>query len=213
MKKGREKKVSDGENRTKINETGSIPYGREAVKKAILDATENLLLKKTPDKITVREIAKAANIKHPLIHRHFGTKEAVIAATHARGIAKAERKIAGLKNLEGSVSAIFALAKENKFRHIAISKAMLEGVDPRDIPIEIPAMQGLLELVKKRCDESDSGNKFTPEIITAILAAAILGWFLYEPFVLVGTGQENKRKDEIHKTVVEFLEEMLRKLC
>jgi AcrR family transcriptional regulator len=213
MKMRSQKKTSDRENKTKTNPTGVIPYGREAVKKAILDATEKLLLKKSPNKITVREIAEAAKIKHPLIHRHFGTKEEVIAATHARGIAKAERKLAGIKNLEGSIGAIFALVKKNKFRHIAVSRAMLDGIDPRAIPIEIPAMKRLLELVKKRCEESDSEPPFTPELITAVLAAAILGWFLYEPFLLVGTNQEDKKQNEIHKTVVAFLEEMLRKFC
>ncbi len=212
MKKGRQNNTFDSENKTKTNENGKIPYGRAAVKKAILDATEKLLVKNTPDKITVREIARAAKIKHPLIHRHFGTKEEVIAAVHARAIAKAERKVAGIENLEGNIGAFFEAVKKNKFRHVALTRAMLDGVRPRAIPTEFPLMSRLLELVKKRFNETNTDPKFTPEMITAILAAAILGWLLYEPFLLADTHQEDKKQDEIHKTVVEVLEEILRKL-
>lgn len=66
----------------KVNEAESdnIPRGREAVKKAILEATEKLLLARSPHEISVREIAKQANVKHSLVHRHFGTKDELIMA-------------------------------------------------------------------------------------------------------------------------------------
>jgi TetR/AcrR family transcriptional regulator, repressor for neighboring sulfatase len=213
MKKGRQNNTFDSENKTKTNGTGKIPYGRDAVKKAILDATEKLLLKKPPGKITVREIAEAAKIKHPLIHRHFGTKEEVIVAVHARAIAKAERKVAGIENLEGNIGAFFETVKNHKFRHIALTRAMLDSVHPRELPAEFPLMARLLELVKKRFSETNSEPKFTPEIISGILAAAILGWLLYEPFLIFGTNQEDKEQNELHKEVVEVLEEILRQLC
>ena len=60
MGKGRENKLSAKEPKVITNDHGKIPYGRDAVKKAILDAAEKLLLRKSPNKITVREIAEAA---------------------------------------------------------------------------------------------------------------------------------------------------------
>ncbi|HEY8560225.1 MAG TPA: TetR/AcrR family transcriptional regulator [Pyrinomonadaceae bacterium] len=213
MKNDGPSKFSNGSSEPpRTNGNGKVPYGRDAVKKAILDATEKLLLTKRPSKITVREIAEAANIKHPLVHRHFGTKEKVIAATHARGIARIERKIAELENLEGSIGEIFTVVKKAKFRLLAISQAMIDGVDPRTIPTSIPAVKQLLELVKKRCREPNRTTDFAPELITAVLTATVLGWYLYEPYLLTGTRQENKNPDEIQKEVVDFLEVMLRKI-
>jgi len=202
-----------GEINDRMNGHGTIPYGRDAVKKAILDATEKLLLKKSPNKITVREIAEAANIKHPLIHRHFGTKEAVIVAVHARGIAKTERKIAKVENLEGNVATFFDAVRKNKFRLVALSRAMIDGVNPHAIQSQFPVMERLLELLKKRYEETDSKSRFDAEMMAAITAAAALGWLLYEPFLLAAVDLEDKNKEEVHETVVEILEEIVRKLC
>ena len=94
METGSQNKESGSNKPTKSNHNGKIPYGREEVKEAILDATEKLLLEKSPNKITVREIAESANIKHPLIHRHFGTKDAVIIAVHMREIAAVDQRVA-----------------------------------------------------------------------------------------------------------------------
>jgi AcrR family transcriptional regulator len=213
MKKGSQKKESGNENKVKNNDSGKIPYGREAVKKAILDAAEKLLLKKSPNKITVREIAAAANIKHPLIHRHFGTKDEVIIAVHARGIAKVEKRVAQIENVEGNIATFFEAVKKNKFRQVALARAMIDGVNPRAIQSEFPVMRRLLELIKKRFDETNAESRFTPEMMTAFLASAALGWFLYEPFLLAATEQEDKKQDELHGTFVEILEEVVSKIC
>jgi TetR/AcrR family transcriptional regulator, repressor for neighboring sulfatase len=211
MNMGRQKKISIREKAVRTNANGKIPYGREAVKKAILDATEKLLLKKSPNKISVREIAEAANIKHPLIHRHFGTKDEVVMAVHARNIEKVERKIAKVENLEGNIATFFEAVKKNKFRQIALSRAMIDGINPRVIQNQFPVMQRLLELLKKRRSESEL--KFDSEMMTAILGATVLGWFLYEPFLLAATNLEDKNKDEIHQKVTEIIEEIIQKLC
>jgi TetR/AcrR family transcriptional regulator, repressor for neighboring sulfatase len=211
MNMGRQKKISIREKAVRTNANGKIPYGREAVKKAILDATEKLLLKKSPNKISVREIAEAANIKHPLIHRHFGTKDEVVMAVHARNIEKVERKIAKVEKLEGNIATFFEAVKKNKFRQIALSRAMIDGINPRVIQNQFPVMQRLLELLKKRRSESEL--KFDSEMMTAILGATVLGWFLYEPFLLAATNLEDKNKDEIHQKVTEIIEEIIQKLC
>ena len=213
MTKGRQKKTSDTENNTQTTENDKIPHGRDAIKKAILDATEKLLLRKSPNQITVREIAEAAHIKHPLIHRYFGTKDDVIIAVHARGISKIEKQVAKLDNLNGNIGTFFEAVRRGKFRQVALSRAMIDGVPPRAVQSEFPVMQHLLRLIKKRCGETGLKNGFTPEMLTAVLAAAALGWMLYEPFLLAATEQEDKSPAEIHQSVVEILEEIVSKLC
>ncbi len=209
--KGEKNKITVKKNTVKSNAHGEIPYGREAVKKAILDATENLLVEKSADEISVREIAEAANVKHPLIYRHFGTKEEVIRAAHARGIEKIERVVTKIDNLQGNAGFIFEAVRQNRFRQIALSRAMLDGVDLRLVQTQFPVMQHLQELLEKRKKETDSD--FDPQIMTAVLAALSLGWFLYEPFLLAATEMEDEDKDAIQQKVINILEEIIRKLC
>ncbi len=195
------------------NAHGEIPYGREAVKKAILDAAEKLLVEKSANEISVREIAEVANIKHPLIYRHFSTKEEVIRAAHARGIEKVERVVTKIDNLQGNAGFIFEAVKQNRFRQIALSRAMLDGVDLSLVQTQFPVMRHLLELLEKRKEESDSESNFDPQIMTAILAALSLGWFLYEPFLLAATGIEDQNKEEVQQKVIDILEDIIQKLC
>jgi AcrR family transcriptional regulator len=56
------------------------PFGRDATTAALLDAAALLFGEKGPNAVTVREIAAHANVNHALMHRHFGSKEALLDA-------------------------------------------------------------------------------------------------------------------------------------
>src|SRR5262245_44666129 len=72
----------------RANVNNESPRGRTEISDAILKATEQLLPKHNPTEISLRQIADAANINYSLIHRYFGTKEAVIMAAHERMLNK-----------------------------------------------------------------------------------------------------------------------------
>lgn len=194
------------------NAKGKIPHGRDEVKKAILNAAEKLLLKRSPSEITVREIAKAANVKHPLIYRHFGTKNGVILAVHTHKLGKVVKVTQKVEVLEGNVKTFFQTFEKDKWRQVALARAMIDGIDPRLIQNQFPIMEQLVELLKRKQNESDTETKFDPEMMAIILGAIGLGWFLFEPFLLAATRLDEKNKDEIHLTVIEIIEEIIKKV-
>jgi AcrR family transcriptional regulator len=202
--------ANGGEKAPKTNHNGTIPHGRDEVKKAILDATEKLLLEKSPNKITVREIARAANIKHPLIHRHFETKDKVILAVHARRIADIEKRVERVEDVEGNIATFFEAVKNIKLRRIGLARALMDGVSPHSIQTEFPVMRRLLELITKKFEQKNAASEFSPEMITAVLSATALGWFLYEPYLIASMNLEDKTEDELDRTVVAVLEELVR---
>ena len=63
------------------------PYGREAVKKALIEAAAPLIAKHGVEGITTRSIAKAARVNHGLINRHFGSKDTLVREV-ARSLAR-----------------------------------------------------------------------------------------------------------------------------
>jgi AcrR family transcriptional regulator len=217
MKKNTPKKPSPKKSKlspkTADNQSDAIPYGRDAVKKAILEAAEKLLMERYPSEISVREIAKAAQVKHPLIYRHFGTKDELIATVHHQNIDRTKQAIGKVENIEGNIETFFRAVEVNKFRQIALARAMIEGVDPRLLQDQFPVMQYFLELIKKKQNESDSEPKFDAGMIAATVSATALGWILYEPFLLAATGLEDENIDEIKKTVAAILEEFIKVSC
>lgn len=206
-------KKNTGKEEVRTSSKTGIPYGREEVKTAILDATEKLLSERGPNKITVREIAKLANIKHPLIHRHFGTKDEVIFAVHARGVASINQNISAVENIEGNIGNFFNAIFENKWRQIALGRAMMDGVDPHLLQDQFPVMQKIVGLLKKRESKPGKEGKFEPEVVAAAMAAMALGWLVYEPFLLAATNLEHSDEGEIRGKIVEILEGIVQKFA
>lgn len=58
--------------------SAAAPRGRSEVQAAIVQAARALFAEKPYADVTTRAIAQAANVNLGLLHRHFGSKEAVV---------------------------------------------------------------------------------------------------------------------------------------
>ncbi len=189
------------------------PQGRDEVKKAILDATEKLLLKRSPSEVSIREIAGAAKVKHPQIYRHFGSKNALIMAVHSRKLNKVRHALTKVDKLEGNVRTLFETYRKDRWRQIALARAMVDGVDPHLLQSQFPVMHRLVELIKARISASEKPPAFDAEVLAAAMGGMAMGWVLFEPFLVAATGLEDRSKDELTDIAIELLEEFVRKLC
>lgn len=206
-------KNSLGKTQQPANGNHNVPRGREAIKEAILQVTEKLLAKHSPTEISLRQIAKAANINHSLIHRYFGTKENVILAVHERIISKLGEQFSVIDSLDGNVEMLFKISEQNPSRRILLARAMLDGADPHLIRHHFPTVQKLIELLKKKKGEAAEPSEYDAETLAAFFAGAVMGWFLYEPFLLASTGLENRNKDKVHGQIIEILEKIAERFC
>src|SRR5690242_16535023 len=62
------------------------PRGRKEIVDAVLDAATILFARHGAASVSVRDIARLARINHALLHRHFGSKSAVIDAVVERTV-------------------------------------------------------------------------------------------------------------------------------
>ena len=58
--------------------SGRRPFGRDEVVEALLDAANRLFATAGPADVSLRAIARAAGVNHGLVHRHFGTRDALV---------------------------------------------------------------------------------------------------------------------------------------
>ena len=210
-KKG--KKADFSRNGLKANGRHTVPRGGEEIKEAILKATEKLLAKYNPTEISLRQIATAANVNHSLIHRYFRTKESVILAVHDRIINKLGEQFSAIDSLDGNVEKLFKINAENPSRRILLARAMLDGADPQLIRHHFPTVHQLIELLKKKKVESRTSSEYDAETLAAFFVGAVMGWFLYEPFLLASTGLENRDKNKVHGQIIEILEQIAEQFC
>lgn len=100
-------------------------YHHGDLRKALLDAAEDLLAQRPGEALTLREVARLAGVSHAAPYHHFDSREALLAAVAERGFAQlgetmarvteagdAEEKLLALSdNYVG-----FALARPTLFR-------------------------------------------------------------------------------------------------
>jgi len=190
-----------------------VPRGGEAIKEAILRSTEKLLSKHSPTEISLRQIASAANLNHSLIHRYFGTKENVILAVHERIINKLGEQFSAIESLDGNIGRLFKINEQNPSRRILLARAMLDGAEPRLIRHHFPTVHQLIELLRKKKSETAAPSEYDAETLAAFFVAAVMGWFLYEPFLLAATGLDARNRDKVHREIVGILEKIAGQLC
>ncbi|HNU06912.1 MAG TPA: TetR/AcrR family transcriptional regulator [Pyrinomonadaceae bacterium] len=188
------------------------PRGGHQVKEAILAAAERLLLKHGPSEISVRAIAAAANVKHPLIYRHFGSKNALILAVHERQLEVAKSVAEPITRLEGNIGKLFDTFAHNRWRQITLARAMIEGIDPKLLQNQFPVMQRLVELLRER-SKGGSNRNHDPESLAMAMGGLAMGWILFAPFLKASTGTEHLTDEEINRKAVEILEEFVEKIC
>jgi hypothetical protein len=90
---------------------------------------------------------------------------------------------------------------------------MLDGADPQLIRHHFPTVHQLIDLLKKKKSEMANPTKYDAEILAAFFVAAVMGWFLYEPFLLASTGLDNRSKNKVHRQIVEILEKIAGEFC
>jgi AcrR family transcriptional regulator len=86
------------------------PYGREAVRRALVQAATSLIAKHGVEGVSTRTIAKEAQVNHGLITRHFGSKEGLVkevAATIGRQLF--QEVLYNEENLEAAWNRGFAI--------------------------------------------------------------------------------------------------------
>src|ERR1700761_668758 len=57
-----------------------VPLGRAEVVAAVLESAADLFADRGPAATSIRDIAAHSKVNHGLIHRHFGSKDGLVAA-------------------------------------------------------------------------------------------------------------------------------------
>lgn len=143
------------------------PSGKEQVTEAIVEATLELAAELPPWQVTVRAIADRAGIKHPEIHRYFGTKEALFLRI-------GEESVLELNELEDtSIDELITYTLENKGAvRVAFTRAV-EGEATAD------GSQEMLRSIGRKIAPL-AGGEDNEWAAGTVMAAAMMGWALLE---------------------------------
>jgi len=103
------------------------PYGKNAVIQAIIEAAIPLLADRGINDVSIRDIAKAANVNSGLITRHFGSKEKLIQTINEY-LGKDLFQMVQQNEHLGTFDSIWdRVMRENRTKVRAVARIMLEA--------------------------------------------------------------------------------------
>jgi AcrR family transcriptional regulator len=164
-----------------------LPRGRTEVEEALLDAATELFAERGPAQVSIKDIAARASVNHGLVHRHFGSKEALLRAVVARLLTKIEAALpSDDQPLEVEIERAFHGTREQGAYFRILAHALLAGDDPAELQERFPVTERLVRAAKRE------GLDDPRRVVSSMLAMG-LGWLLFEPWIRASTGYRAKK--------------------
>jgi AcrR family transcriptional regulator len=171
--------------------SGRRPHGRDEVRKAVLQASNELFGQKGPDAVSIRDVAKRANINHALVRRHFGSKQELVQEVMRNHADKFASEVSSSKDATDALHHIFDLQVATPALGRIIAHLLLSDHDPK----EFVTGEGALAKLRDIFEQRDDCSLEQARVLAASTIAFTLGWLVFEPFVLAGVAFEGRVED------------------
>ena len=167
------------------------PIGKEEVSAAVLVAASELFAEKGPAATSIREVAARAGVNHGLLHRHFGSKRQLLAAT----LQHLADSAAELRESGASVEQLEAV---HEFQARVMVRSTLDGFPVEELQQRFPGMERFLGQVR-----GGQSDERTARLLAAHGMALQVGWGLLGPTLRVAFGLQDFDEAEIRAAVAE----------
>jgi AcrR family transcriptional regulator len=175
------------------------PRGRDEVVAALVDAAGRELAAKGAAGASVRAIAAAAGVNHGLVHRHFGSKDAMVSAVlddlaeriGARSAADPTWPF-GPPGPGGDIADDELL---DRFLRV-LARTILDGGDPAALQRHYPYVRAFVARLERRGLPDDRAR-----LVAAQSVALTLGWLLFEPFLEAAAGLDPAGRPARHRAL------------
>jgi AcrR family transcriptional regulator len=181
------------------------PAGPDEVREAILDAAMRLMEQRAGTDVSLREIAREANVNHGLVHRYFGTRNDVLTAVFRKQSQRGATLLTQATHIDEALSRLQTEPATKTYARL-LAAALLDGVEPAEIAAG-HSFRHLLELLQA----VDTAPATTKDSTTAVAAAVclILGWGVFGDFITASADLKGKQAQAMTKALVKILRDIV----
>jgi len=198
------------------HDDGSRPRGRDDTVHAVVEAATRLFSERDPASVSMREIAAEAGVTYGLLHRHFGTKQAVLAAVFRRQAVYGAEAVRAATDPLDALDTVTGLGVEPEMaarfaRMLAL--VVLDGTPPEDFYERSEAFDAILRRVDEEGLPAASGSGSGPSDRRVVLVAALLiglGWNFYGPFLQHALGLGDLDAAAVRHDLADLVESIAR---
>jgi AcrR family transcriptional regulator len=179
---------------------------------AILVAAAELFQQRSPSSVSLREIARRADVNYGLIHHYYGTKDAILAELLRRASAAGAARMRDSVTIDDALVALTSGTSRSTHAQM-LAWALLDGVDPAKLVEVSPAIARLTELIAaeqahgRAAPDGPGDGAPDPRVVAATAVSAILGWQFFRPFVTAIAGLDDST--ETSEDVIGLLRTMV----
>jgi AcrR family transcriptional regulator len=179
------------------------PRGREQITESVIEATLSLWTTEGPAKLSLRSIAARAGVNYGLVHRHFGTKEAVIRAAMHHVVTRSLGYIEDSANLIEAIDSVLPRSTGSHSRLVAWS--ILQFVIDDVMPTEDAFLTRMRDLAAVDVPSNSADADLEASFRAGTILALLYGWRLFEPYLVRGLGLENLSQAELNERIRESM--------
>jgi len=180
---------------------GRAPYRKQAeVREQILQTAEQVFATRAPSEVTIREIADAGGFQHSLVHRHFETKENLVAEVVQRALTDYVAAVSPYDDPADAIAAGMAYMADHPASFHAMASALLD--ERRDAVDDL--FPGF-EVHRRQLDGSRRAGAVDLDVLTVALMAFAAGWAFMERRWLVAGGFDDDERERVRSEVAGIL--------
>jgi TetR/AcrR family transcriptional regulator, repressor for neighboring sulfatase len=170
------------------------PVGKAAVMRALQTAALALLAERGIQ-FSIRQVAELAGVNHGLVHRHFGSKEALLTA------AIADRNRTLRQQIKDNSSTLDLSGKGGPVTATILARLILDNATSL-----IDDHTASAAIVERAAVQVADNDPLTPEHRAALANAIVLGWTVFGDYTLRAAGASTGKEVEAAlRTIVDSL--------
>jgi AcrR family transcriptional regulator len=172
-----------------------VPRGAQAVQASLISAAAELFASRGPSRVSVREVAAAANVNHGLVHHYFGSKDGLLRVVLDELAVEAADEIAGWDGMTA-----FDVSSATSRHSRIVAQLLLESRNPADVQTSFPTIERLTADLRARGMSRDDAARRA-----ALVGALVLGWQLFAPFLERAAGVDSGGADDLAQGIQRLL--------
>lgn len=211
---------TEGDGPTDDEARGALPSGlvdrlpppSDSPAAALLQAAGELFSTHSPSDVSLRQVAELAGVNYGLIHRHFGTKEALLVELFRAYTRYGGDLITEAGSAEDALRDIFE-ADAGNFPAL-LAWVALDGSDPQAVFGDTSAVDRLRALIEAHWADPGQAplggdRPVDPRVATGVAVLLIMVWDLYAPYIRVLADVDDLDGGDVDRQVLELVLRMV----
>ena len=203
--------MTEAERYERAGDAGQIPAAKDDRRERILVVAERLFAERGYEHVSVREVATAAGVTHPLIYYHWGSKRELLAAVLECNRERVSSLVAGETDPRETILAIIAsYLTEGRLYLLILARSFLGGMPVTDWPGGYPGLEAAIRVLRASGPADDSRWEEQVRGVVSLVTAMLCGWVLMGDEIMDAADVRSPQRERAPERLLAAIDALLR---